>query len=152
MTTREYLQQIERYDYIIENKLREIERLEMLLKTIPALPYDKDKVMSSGNQDRIGGSVSQLLDDKANVEKLLDESKRKRNRIIEQIESLPNPKHIKVLSERYLKYQELFRLVNIVGFSYNQVKNIHRDAIAEFEKLYKTEYKGLKSWSKVNPD
>ena len=151
MTTREYLQQIERYDYIIENKLREIERLEMLLKTIPALPYDKDRVMSSGDYDRIGVSVAQMLDDKANIEKLLDESKRKRSRIIRQIESLPNPKHIKVLSERYLKYQELFRLENVVGYSYNQVKNIHRDAIAEFEKLYKNEYKNFTSWSTIDP-
>lgn len=152
MTTREYLQQVERYDYIIENKLREIERLEALLKTIPALPYDQDRVMASGDQDKLGASVSKMLDDRRELEALLEESRKMRNRIIEQIESMPNPKHIKVLSERYLKYQELYRLVNVVGYSYSQVKNIHREAITEFEKRYRNEYKGLKDFSKINPD
>ena len=152
MTTREYLQQIERYDYIIENKIREIERLEALIKTIPALPYDKDKVESSGGYDRISATVAKLVDDKRRVEELLEESRERRNRIIEQIEAMPNPKHVNILSKRYLQYQELYRLVNIVGRSYSQVKNIHREALSEFEKLYRHEYRHLKSSLKINAD
>lgn len=140
MTTTKYLRQIERYDRLIKNKRMEIERLENLLETIPALPYDKDKVMSSGCQDKIGNDVATLLDDKKELENLLYLYSTKRKHIIEQIESMPDNRHLTVLSLVYLEYKELWEIPNETTYTYAYVKNLHSNALKEFEKRYGKEY------------
>ncbi|MBP5331370.1 MAG: DUF1492 domain-containing protein [Lachnospiraceae bacterium] len=152
MKTREYLQQIERYDLIIRNRIVEIERLDELIRTVPALPYDKDKIISSGDQDHLGASVAKLLDDKRELEEFMAECMEKRKRIIEQIESLSTTKYVRILSMRYLDYKELYKVASELGYSYSQVKNFHRDALVEFENLYEPEYRYKKSVMKIDPD
>ena len=140
MTTKKYLQQIERYDRLIKNKCIEIERLESLLSSIPALPYDKDKIISSGSQDKLGDNVAQLFDEKAELERLLNIFAVKRTRIIEQIESMSNNKHMIVLSMLYLECKELWEIPNETHYSYSYVKKLHSNALRDFEKLYGQEY------------
>ena len=140
MTTTKYLRQIERYDRLIKNKRMEIERLESLLETIPALPYDQDKIMSSGSQDKIGNDVATLLDDKCELEDLLRRYSEKRKHIIEQIESMPDNRHLTVLSLVYLEYKELWEIPNETNYTYTYVKNLHSNALKEFEKRYGKEY------------
>ncbi len=140
MTTKKYLRQIERYDRLIKNKRLEIERLEALLSTIPALPYDKDKVISSGSQDKLGDSVSKLFDEKTELERMQNDYTIKRNRIIEQIESLPDNRHMIVLSMLYLECKELWEIPNETPYSYSYAKRLHSDALKEFEKSYGSEY------------
>lgn len=140
MKTTTYLRQIERYDRLIKNKRTEIERLEALLETIPALPYNKDKVMSSGSQDKIGDDVAILLDDKSELETLLQQYSEKRKHIIEQIESMPDNRHLTVLSLVYLEYKELWEVPNETNYTYTYVKNLHSAALKDFEKRYGKEY------------
>lgn len=140
MTTTKYLRQIERYDRLIQNKRTEIERLEALLETIPALPYDKEKVQSSGGKDKVGDGVARLLDNKAELEELMEQYSTKRDRIIEQIESMPDNRHLAVLSIVYLEYKELWEVPNKTHYRYSYVRKIHSNALKEFEKRYGQEY------------
>lgn len=140
MTTKRYLKQIERYDRLIKNKCIEIERLEALLSSIPALPYDKDKIISSGSQDKLGDDVAKLFDEKAELERLLNVFTVKRTRIIEQIESMPDNKHMIVLSMLYLECKELWEVPNETNYTYSYVKKLHSNALRDFEKRYGHEY------------
>lgn len=51
MTAKEYLQQLERADVIIEQKMKEQADLEELSKCVRAIDYGKDRVSSSGTGD-----------------------------------------------------------------------------------------------------
>ena len=132
--------------------MTEISRYEALLMTIPAMPYDKDKIITSGDQDKLGASVARILDEKNNLDRMMNMYIDKKNRIIRQIESMKDPQYLKILSLRYVKFNELYKLVNVVGYSYTQVKNIHRAALKEFERIYYDEYKNMKSVSEIEPD
>lgn len=140
MTTIKYLSQIEIFDRILKNKLLEIERLEALLRTIPALPYDQDKVQSSGVKDTTGDKVTDLLDKKHDASVMFDHYLKKQKRIVEQINSISDSRYITVLSLRYLEYKELYQVTNETGYSYSHVKRLHKDALREFEKMYGGEY------------
>lgn len=140
MTTKRYLEQIEWLERAIKNKLVEIERLDALIKTIPALPYDKDKVMSSSDQDKLGCDVAKLLDEQNAISSLFNRYLKRRDRIIQQIESISEPKYLCVLSLRYLEYKELYQVSNETGYSYSHVKRLHKEALNEFEKKFGKEY------------
>ena len=140
MTTKKYLRQIERYDRLIRNKRLEIERLEALISTVPALPYDKDIVISSGDQDKLGNDVAKLLDARSELEQLIDDYSIKRTHIIEQIESMPDNRHMIVLSMLYLEYKELWEVPNDTNYTYTYAKNLHSAALKEFERRYGKEY------------
>lgn len=140
MTTRKYLRQIERYDRLIRNKRTEIERLDALLKTIPALPYDQDKVMSSGSKEKMADDIVRLLDEKEQLSKLFDEYSRKRSHIIEQIEGMTDNRYLIILSLVYLEYKELWEIPNETNYTYSYVKNLHGKALRDFEKRYGQEY------------
>ena len=140
MTTRKYLRQIERYDRLIRNKRTEIERLDALLKTIPALPYDQDKVISSGSKEKMADDIVRLLDEKEQLSKLFDEYSRKRSHIIEQIEGMTDNRYLIILSLVYLEYKELWEIPNETNYTYSYVKNLHGKALRDFEKRYGQEY------------
>ena len=140
MTTKKYLRQIERYDRLIKNKRTEIERLEALLKTIPALPYDQDKVISSGSKEKMADDVVRLLDEKERLSKLFEDYSQKRSHIIEQIEGMTDNRHLIILSLVYLEYKELWEIPNETNYTYSYVKNLHGQALSAFEKRYGQEY------------
>ena len=82
----------------------------------------------------------ELFDEKTELERLLNIFAVKRTRIIEQIESMSNNKHMIVLSMLYLECKELWEIPNETHYSYSYVKKLHSNALWDFEKLYGQEY------------
>lgn len=143
MTTKHYLEQIERLDRMIQNKLSEICQLKHIATSITIVPKEVN-VQVSSDKDRMGNAVSKLLDLEKETDQLVDDYIEKRKRIIEQIDSMEDTNMYHVLSERYIMRKELGVIAVEMGYSFKQVCRIHGDALKEFERIYGREYIKLK--------
>lgn len=139
MTTKLYLEQIERLDRMIQNKLSEIEQLKHIATSITIAPKEVN-VQVSSDKDRTGSAVSKLIDLEQETDRLVDEYIDKRKRIIEQIDSIKDTNMYHVLSEKYISRKGLSVIAVEMGYSFKQVCRIHGNALAEFERLYGMEY------------
>lgn len=61
MEVKTYLQQVRRYDTLINNKLSELEHLHSMTVKITATLKD-DVVSASGSQDKLGDAVAKIVD------------------------------------------------------------------------------------------
>lgn len=139
MTTKEYLSQIERLDRMIQNKLSEISQLKHIATSITIAPKEVN-VQVSNDKDKMGNAVTKLVDLENETDKLVDDYIDKRKRIIEQIDSIHDTNMYHVLSERYISRKELSVIAVEIGYSFKQICRIHGNALAEFERLYGSEY------------
>lgn len=139
MTTKSYLDQVERLDRMIQNKLYEINKLKNIATSITIAPKEVN-VQVSSDKDRMGSAVAKLLDLEKETENLVDDYINKRKRIIEQIDNIEDTNMYHVLSERYIMRKDLSVIAVEMGYSFKQVCRIHGNSLVEFEKLYGKEY------------
>jgi len=139
VTTKTYLQQIERLDRMIQNKLSEIYQLQTMAKSITSKPKEVN-VQSSPDQDKLGTAVAKIIDLEQETDNLVDEYIDKRRTIISQIDAIPDTNMYHILSERYVARKDLNVISAEMGYSFRQVMRIHGEALLEFERLYGREY------------
>ena len=139
MKTQDYLKQIERLDRMIQNKLSEICQLKNIA-TSATMAIKEVNVKTSPDQDRMGSAIAKLIDLERETSNLIGEYIDKRERIISQIDSIENTNMYHVLSERYIMRKDLVDIASEMGYSFKQVCRIHGNALAEFERLYGSEY------------
>lgn len=139
MTTKSYLDQVERLDRMIQNKLYEINKLKNIATSITIAPKEVN-VQVSSDKDRMGNAVAKLLDLEKETENLVNDYINKRKRIIEQIDNIENTNMYHVLSERYIMRKDLSVIAVEMGYSFKQVCRIHGNSLVEFERLYGKEY------------
>ena len=130
MNTKTYLNQISRLDKMIQNKLSEIYRL----KTIAC------SVTVSTDKDKLGSTVTKIVDLEKDTDRLVDEFMRKRNHIIGQIDSMENTDYYHVLSMRYVNQNTFEEIAQATNWSIRKIFTIHGRALQEFERLYGKEY------------
>ena len=93
MDIKEYLNQIQRYEKIINNKLEEIEHLKLLATSISASTYGIERVQTSGSQDKIGDTIAKLVDAQRELADNVVEFMEKKQKLIDVIESVENPQY-----------------------------------------------------------
>lgn len=135
MTTKQYLNQVRRYDRMISNKLSEIYQLKTLATSI-SVATDGDRVQSSGNKDRMGNTVARLVDLERETDKLIQVYTEKRQVIISQIDSMEDMNFYDVLFHRYIEGKTFEAISEDIHYSWRQVMRIHDDALAAFEKKF----------------
>lgn len=139
MTTKTYLSQIERLDRMIQNKLSEIYQLKTMACSV-TVSNDGERVQNSGDKDRMGSAVAKIVDLERETDELVDSFVRKRNRIIEQIDSIENLDFYHVLSMRYVA-RDTFETISVkTNWSIRKIFSLHGKALLEFEKMYGSEY------------
>lgn len=139
MTTKSYLGQIERLDRMIQNKLSEIYQLKTMACSV-TVSNDGERVQNSGDKDRMGSTVAKIVDLERETDELVDSFVRKRNRIIEQIDSIENLDFYHVLSMRYVA-RDTFETISVkTNWSIRKIFSLHGKALLEFEKMYGSEY------------
>lgn len=135
MNTKQYLNQVRRYDRMISNKLSEIYQLKTLATSI-SVATDGDRVQSSGNKDRMGNTVARLVDLERETDKLIQVYTEKRQVIISQIDSMEDMNFYDVLFHRYIEGKTFEAISEDIHYSWRQVMRIHDDALAVFEKKF----------------
>lgn len=139
MTTKEYLNQIERLDKMITNKFSEIYQLKIMACSI-TVSGDSERVQTSGNQDKLGSTIAKIVDLERETDELVDSLVDKRKEILRQIDNMKNIDHYDVLHKHYVERRTFQDIADSENWSIRQVFNIHGRALQEFEKMYGDTY------------
>lgn len=133
MNTREYLNQIQRYDRVIRNKYVELEQLEAHATGLSS--FYGDRVQTSGSQDKIGDLVAKIVDLQSEIADDTNEYLEKKTQVIKTIDSVKNSVLYDILFKKYVEGKTLDIIADEIGYSYQRIKELHLSAIATVKKI-----------------
>lgn len=139
MTTKDYLNQINRLNMLVNNKLTEIAQYRELSCSISAVK-NVEKVMTSPNQDKIGTNIAKIDEMERKLDEIIDYYIDKKNYIISQIQDIENDDYYEILFARYIEKLTFEKIANKTGWCWRQAHRIHAKALKAFEEKYGDEY------------
>lgn len=135
MTTKEYLGQISRLNRMINNKLTEIAQLKDMAVSISA-PQSGEKVQTTLNFDKIGTKYAKIDEMERKIDGMVDELVDKKEKIIQQIDSMEDENTYNILFARYIEKKTFEVIATEMKYSWRQVVRLHGTALKQFEKKY----------------
>ena len=139
MTTKDYLNQISRFNRMINNKLTEIAQLRELSCSISAVK-NEERVLSSSDPDKIGATYAKIDGMERNLDKMIDEYTDKKNTIIGQIDSIEDEDCYNILFSRYIEKKTFEVIATEMNYSWRQIIRLHGKALRRFEEKYGEQY------------
>lgn len=137
MTAKEYLQQLQRLDIMINQKTKELDTLRLQIQSIGSIDYSKERVQTSPSGDAsFVKLIGRITDLEAEINAEIDKYVDKKHQIINQIQSLQNVNYISILFKRYVEYKRLRCICVEMDFTYQYIRELHGYALQEFEKTY----------------
>lgn len=135
MDTKTYLGQISKLDFIIKNKVEEINQLRDMACSISVSPKEVN-VQSSGEPDKMGSLVSKIADAEVELAESIEKSFQKKREITQQIEMITNTNQYRILYNRYVLCKNWKTITSEMECSFRGAMSIHGRALQEFEKLF----------------
>lgn len=135
MTTKEYLGQISRLNRMINNKLTEIAQLKDMSASISA-PQSGERVQTTPNFDKIGTRYAKIDEMERKIDGMVDELVDKKEKIIQQIDSMEDENTYNILFARYIEKKTFEVIATEMKYSWRQVVRLHGTALKQFEKKY----------------
>ena len=135
MTTKEYLGQISRLNRMINNKLTEIAQLKDMAASISA-PQSGERVQTTPNFDKIGTKYAKIDEMDRKIDGMVDELVDKKEKIIQQIDSMEDENTYNILFARYIEKKTFEVIATEMKYSWRQVVRLHGTALKQFEKKY----------------
>lgn len=135
MTTKEYLGQISCLNRMINNKLTEIAQLKDMVVSISA-PQSGDRVQTTPNFDKIGTKYAKMDEMERKIDGMVDELVDKKEKIIQQIDSMEDENTYNILFARYIEKKTFEVIATEMKYSWRQVVRLHGTALKQFEKKY----------------
>ena len=135
MTTKEYLGQISRLNRMINNKLTEIAQLKDMAESISA-PQSGERVQTTPNFDKIGTRYAKIDEMERKIDGMVDELVDKKEKIIQQIDSMEDENTYNILFARYIEKKTFEVIATEMKYSWRQVVRLHGTALKQFEKKY----------------
>lgn len=136
---KKYLEEIERYNSVIENKLAEIDQLKSLATSITTATSDTP-VQSSGNNDRIGKIVADIVDKENELQKITDKLVDEKNERVQIIEQLEDRLQYTVLHKHYIQLKKFYEIADEENYTYDYIMKKHAAGIKKIEKLLNNPY------------
>ena len=140
MKTKTYLEQIKWLNRRIENKVEEVSQLRVMAMNISSQKFDKERVQSSFEPDKIGAAVTKIYDLEREIDALVDKFIDKRALIIEQIDHMDDVELYHVLTKRYVAFKDFSDIAHDMSYTERHVERLHGKALAAFEKKYGETY------------
>jgi hypothetical protein len=142
MTAREYLQQLQKLNMLINQKTNELEDLHALSTSVSGVDYSKDRVQTSTSADApFVKIINKIITIDEEVKEEIDSLARKKHKIINQIQALNNPKYIEILYKHYVEFKRLEVVAVEMNYSIRNIYFIHRKALQIFQSKYLTKSK-----------
>ena len=135
MTTKEYLGQISHLNRMINNKLTEIAQLKDMAASISA-PQSGERVQTTPNFDKIGTRYAKIDEMERKIDGMVDELVDKKEKIIQQIDSMEDENTYNILFARYIEKKTFEVIATEMKYSWRQVVRLHGTALKQFEKKY----------------
>ena len=140
METKEYLQQIGRYDRLINNKLVELAQYRSMACSVSAVKND-ERVQSSPSYDTMDKIVSKIEQMENEIDMLVDRYIDNKRIIISQIDSMSDEMTYQILFSRYVEQKTFEKMAIEMNYCYKQIIRRHGKALQEFEQKWGTTYK-----------
>lgn len=135
MNAKEYLSEVRRInDHIIEQE-EYIQRLRDSLD-IQGISYDKEKVQTSPDKERMSKVFAIIIDAEKELEELKTEFIQFRVKVIQQIYDIDDPVYKQILNQVYIDYKTLKECSMNIGFSYDYTRELHLKALKAFEEKF----------------
>lgn len=134
MGAKEFLQQVEKLDILIENKLIEQKQWRDIALGITA-GTEGERVQSSGSQSKMADAINKCVDMEAEIDNLIDQLIRQKKEVIKIIEQVQNPTWYKVLHMKYIQYLDLNDIADRCNKSYDWAKSAHSKAVKIVQKI-----------------
>lgn len=116
-----FLEQVEKLDSIIKNKLIEKQQWKDIALGITA-NMDGERVQSSGAKDKMASAVERCVDMEAEIDSLVDKLIEAKKEVIQTIEQLYSPTEYNVLHMRYIQYKTLQEIADHYNRNYEWAK------------------------------
>ena len=138
MKAKEYLQQLQRLDTIISQKMVELEDLHLKVTSTGSIDYSKERVQTSPSGDApFANMIARIADLEDEINAEIDRFVDEKHKIINQIQGLKNSDYISLLFKRYVEFKKFETIAVEMNFTYQYVLNMHGYALKEFESAYK---------------
>lgn len=138
MKAKEYLQQLQRLDTVINQKIKEVHDLRLHAQSTGGLDYSKERVQLSPSGDApFVKPICRIIDLEEEINAEIDAFVDEKHKIINQIQGLKNSDYITLLFKRYVEFKKFETIAVEMNFTYQYVLNMHGYALKEFEIAYK---------------
>ena len=125
---KEYLEQVEKIDTIITNKLIEQRQWKDIALGITA-NIGGERVQSSGSKSKMADAINKCVDMEAEIDSMVDKLSATKCDVIKTIESLDSPIEYNVLHKRYIQYQSLQEIADYYKKEYGWATTTHGRAL-----------------------
>ncbi len=137
MKAKEYLQQLQRLDTVINQKIKEVDDLRLKSRSVRSIDYSKERVQTSPSGDApfvklIGRIIDLEQEINAEIDAFVDD----KHKIINQIQGLKNSKYIEILYKHYVEFKRLEVVAVEMNFTYQYVVELHGYALKDFQTTY----------------
>lgn len=116
-----YLEQVEKLDSIIKNKLIEQQQWKDIALGITA-SMEGERVQSSGAKSKMANAVEKCVDMETEIDMLIDKLIDTKKDVIQTIEKLYSPMEYNVLHMRFIQYKTLQEIADHYGRDYDWAK------------------------------
>lgn len=126
--TQIYLEQVRRFDTMIQNKLIERQQWMEMATSITA-NTDGERVQSSGAKEKMADAVIKCVDMESEIDNLVDKLVDTKKEVIQTIEQLASPIEYNLLHMRYIQYKTLQEIADHYRRDYGWAKTTHGRAL-----------------------
>ncbi len=138
MWAKEYLQQLQRLDTVINQKIAELEDLRLKAESVGAIDYAKDRVQTSPAANApFVNIIGRMADLKAEISAEIEEYANEKHLIIKQIQALANPAYVQILYKRYVEFKRFEVIAAEMNYTYSYTRQLHKKSLQNFERTYK---------------
>ena len=124
---------------MINQKIQERDELRMMLVSIGAVDYSKDKVQSSGDGEAAFVKTLQRIDQlERAIDSQIDSYINLKDEVINRIHELQDDRFIQILFKHYVEFKRLEQVAVEMNYSYQYVVELHGYALLAFNNLLKT--------------
>ena len=110
------------------------------LATSCTVATDKERVQSSGNDDKISSVVAKIIDIESETNDIVTNMISVRQHIISQLESMDNQLYYDFLHRKYVQMMTYEQIAYDMDISLRQTYRVHNSALMEFEQQFGGEY------------
>lgn len=145
MKASEYLGQVEVLNVRIDQKRKELERIQNEAYGVKGMRYDTDRVQTSP-VDHMPDMVIRCIELVPEILKDIERNIEFRHQIIYQIQGMPDLKHVQLLYKKYVELKTNPEIAGEMNMAEDTVRKIHTKALQEFTRIY-----GERSFVRIKP-
>lgn len=135
MTPKEYLMQIHRLNVLITQRISERDALRRSVG-LCGVDYTGGRVQASGSGDApFVRAIEKTMQLEEEIDTLVDTYVDLKNRIIGEIQTVPNLMYMQILYKRYVEYKRLEVIAVEMNYSYDTIKHAHGRALQAFGRV-----------------